>query len=101
MQEIGQEEAVLRFNLGHELMLTFWADMSCTIEPFEVGAGPLRLTKEQQLLLLDAFCRQYSFPSPVERLVNAAVVGEQPDVDDDEGASYYNAPHPDDLPRLT
>lgn len=91
MVEDTQHEDVLVMNLAHDVMLRFKDDGSCTLTSFDQDGPPLRLEKTHQLLLLDALCRVYAFPSPVEKLVRQHVVGEQLDAPpaNPEGL-YYN-----------
>lgn len=96
MVDETQNDVVLIFNLSHDVMVKFRADGSCTLEAFGQDAAPVRLLKDQQLLLMDAICRYYSFPSPVASLVTSSEVGQQEDDpdDDEDGEGYTMSPLP-------
>lgn len=92
-----QDEPVFIFNLDHDILVKYRDDLSCTIESFGQDTAPLRLTRDQQLLLLDALCRQYSFPSPLAGVVRSQEVGEAPG---DEADEPYTITPIEDLPPL-
>lgn len=98
MVEHTQNEDMLVFNLDHDLLVKFRDDASCTIEAFAQDTAPLRLSRDQQLLLLDRLCRTFAFPSPVASMVKHVEVGPAPDQDDER---YTITPSPElDLPPL-
>jgi hypothetical protein len=79
-----QDEDVLVFNLDHDVLVKLRADASMTIEAFGQDTAPMRLTRDQQLLLLDRLCRTFSFPSPIDAIVSHVEVGSAPPAEDDE-----------------
>lgn len=87
-----QDERVLVFNLDHDVLVKLRDDGSMTIEAFGQDTAPMRLTRDQQLLLLDRLCRTYSFPSPVDALVTHVEVGADPPAEDEE--AYSTTPLP-------
>ena len=92
MVEHTQNEDMLVFNLDHDLLVKLRDDASMTIEAFDQDTAPLRLTRDQQLLLLDRLCRTFSFPSPVAAIVEHREVGPAPDQDDEPYTTTSDLP---------
>ena len=71
----------LMFNLAHDVMVKFRTDGSCTLEHFgkHEHERALFLDQRSQLLLLDALCHVYKFPSPVASVVKTQEMPEQDD----------------------
>lgn len=69
------------YNLAHDHVAAF-DRATDTMTLTSVGdCQAVTLSKRAQLLLLDALCSAYSFPSPVADIVTKQLVGEQEDVE--------------------
>ena len=81
-----EDVPLLMFNLNHDVMVRFSEDSTCRISKFdEAGGRGLVLDKKAQLLLLDALCHVYEFPSPLAGIVTKLEVGESPEQENHHG----------------
>lgn len=83
---------LLMFNLAHDTLVKFRSDSSCELYTVEEPDTRITLDRKAQLLLLDALCHVYQFPSPLAGIVTKSEVGtsNEPDAEGETDHTYID-----------